>query len=277
MADPTQRFSSRVENYVKFRPSYPPQVLEVLARECGLRPGTRVAEGPGVVEDPGVAEGSVVADVGSGTGISTELFLRHGCEVWAVEPNADMRAAAERWLHGRPGFHSVDARAEATTLPAASVDFVVAGQAFHWFDRPAARREFQRILRPGGWVVLLWNDRDTESTRFLVEYEAFLHRFATDYAQVDHKLIDANVLAEFFAPGGCAFRPLPNRQDFDVQALQGRLLSSSYVPDVGQPNYEPMLVALRDLFDRHQEQGQVTFLYTTTLYFGRLTGSGSLF
>jgi SAM-dependent methyltransferase len=253
MSDPTQRFSSRVENYIKYRPHYPADVIRTLAAESGLSPR------------------SIVADVGSGTGISTELFLRNGNEVFAVEPNREMREAAERLLGDEPRFHSVDGRAEATTLPDSSADFIVAGQAFHWFDRDRARGEFLRILKPAGWVVLIWNERATGSTPFLAAYEQLLRRFATDYEQVNHTNIDEKTLDAFFGRAA-AYRTVafPNRQEFDLAGVQGRLLSSSYAPEKGHPNHEPMLAALRRIFDSHQTSGHVAFIYRTAMYVGRL-------
>src|SRR5262245_50791072 len=202
-ANATTRFSSRVANYVKYRPTYPAGVLEILGCEAGLTPE------------------SVIADVGSGTGISAELFLRNGNSVYGVEPNADMRNAAETQLAGHPNFHSTAATAEATTLDAASIDYVVAGQAFHWFDRNLARREFARILRPRGWVVLFWNSRRIDSTPFLRAYESLLQKFSIDYQSIEHKQINAEVLRSFFADGEFNSRCLPNEQWFDFDALKG--------------------------------------------------------
>jgi SAM-dependent methyltransferase len=191
-SDPTRRFSDRVDNYVRYRPGYPAEALDILRAETGL-----------------TAE-SVVADVGSGTGILSELFLKHGNTVYGIEPNDDMRQAAERLLRGYPEFHSVAGSAEATTLPAAGVDFVVAGQAFHWFDRPRARAEFARILRPGGWVVLLWNARRVDATPFLRDYEALLQAYSIDYRQVRHENVTPEVLAGWFADGRYQTRKLYN-------------------------------------------------------------------
>src|SRR5262245_47734188 len=180
MTDVTQRFSSRVENYIKYRPGYPSGIIEALRSECGL------------------TSGSIVADVGSGTGILTEMFLRNGNLVYGIEPNREMRDAAERLLKGYPRFHSVAAQAEETTLDDASVDFISAGQAFHWFDREKARTEFARILKPQGWVALIWNERVTTTTPFLVAYEQLLKDYSTDYEQVDHRRIDEDVIRDFF-------------------------------------------------------------------------------
>lgn len=250
--DPTRRFSGRVADYVRYRPGYPEALLRALVEEAGLVPG------------------SVVADVGSGTGISTELLLRAGGEVFAVEPNAEMRGAAEERLAGHPRFHSVAGTAEATTLPGGSVDPVVAGQAFHWFDRERFRAECRRILRPGGRVALFWNARRTEATPFLRDYEALLRRFGTDYERVDHLRLGPADFDPFFG-GPYESRRFPNEQVFDLEGLRGRLLSSSYTPGPGHPDHEPMLAELRRLFDRHQRAGRVRFEYDTELHLGRLT------
>ncbi|HQT95305.1 MAG: SAM-dependent methyltransferase [Acidobacteria bacterium 37-71-11] len=250
--DPTRRFKGRAELYARHRPGYPGAVVTLLEGECGLTPG------------------SVVADIGSGTGILAEMLLARGCRVFGVEPNADMRAEGERVLASYPGFVSVDARAEGTTLPVASVDIVTAAQAFHWFDRPRARAEFAHILKPGGWVVLLWNLRRKDADAFAVEYERLLLEYATDYERVDHANVTDAVIAKFFDPASFRLRVFPNRQVFDYEALEGRLLSSSYAPAAGHPNHAPMLAALRAVFDRHNEGGTVAFAYDTQVYFGRL-------
>jgi SAM-dependent methyltransferase len=254
MTDPTQRFSSRVENYIRYRPSYPQAVVATLRDECQLSPE------------------SLVADIGSGTGLLSELFLRNGNRVFAVEPNPEMRLAAERLWQDHPNFVSLPRRAEATSLDDQSVDFIVAGQAFHWFDQGQARLEFIRSLRPAGWVMLVWNERRTSASPFLVAYEELLQRYATDYTQVDHRyVVDEAALSHFYGPGGFLLKTFPYRQDFDFAGLRGRLLSSSYTPEAGHPNHAPMLAALRQIFQHHQVGGRVAFEYTTNMYYGRLS------
>jgi len=251
MTDPTLRFSNRVENYVRYRPHYPGEILDPLRIDCGLTPA------------------SIIADVGSGTGFLAEQFLANGNRVFGIEPNPEMREAGERLLQKFPNFTSLDATAEETSLPQTSVDFVTAGQAFHWFDRERCREEFKRILQPSGWVLLIWNDRRTDSTPFLVDYERLLQTFGTDYAAVDHKRIDAEVLGHFFdePPVRKAF---PNYQHFDLPSLTGRLLSSSYVPDAKEPGHVKMLDTLAKLFQLHQKDGRVTLEYDTLVYYGRI-------
>jgi SAM-dependent methyltransferase len=253
MIDSTKRFSSRVENYVKYRPDYPPDILELHREKCGLNGG------------------SIIADIGSGTGILTELFLRNGNEVFGVEPNREMREAAERLLGKYPNFKSTSGKAESTALKDQSVDFITAGQAFHWFNREEARREFLRILKPCGWTVLIWNERELISP-FARAYEHLLRTYATDYEAVNHKHTDAKVVGSFFGANGFKQARFPNRQIFDWDGLEGRLLSSSYAPEPGYPKYPPMLEALNALFSSHQSEGKVTFEYATLVYYGQLAG-----
>lgn len=249
--DPTQRFSSRVENYVHYRPGYPPEVLDLLRQECSL------------------TASSVIADIGSGTGFLSRMFLENGNRVLAVEPNAEMRQAGERWLANYPKLTSIAGTAEASTLPDHSVDFVTAAQAAHWFDGQKARREFIRILKPGGWTVLIWNERRINSSRFLQAYEKLLTTFGTDYQEVRHERTTA-AIDGFFAPSPFQARVFEMRQELDCAALEGRLLSSSYTPQPGNPKYEPMLRELRRIFDAYHANGKVCLEYDTSVYYGRL-------
>lgn len=249
--DSKSRFSSRVENYVKYRPHYPDAVVEVLRREIGFTPD------------------EVVADIGSGTGISCEPFLKNGNTVFAVEPNADMRAAAEKWWGANRKFYSINASAEATSLPAHSIDLVVAGQAFHWFDVEKAKGEFRRILKPGGRVLLMWNTR-TRLDDFNCAYEDFLHQFGTDFKSIRHEQISDDVLSRFFKPGSYKSFRLPNAQTVDFAGLEGRMLSSSYMPQKGAPNFDQMIKSLREIYDRYQKDDQVVMTYETELHLGEV-------
>ena len=251
MLSSTERFSTRVENYIKYRPSYPPALLEMLRVKCGL------------------AATSKVADIGSGTGILTELLLETGAQVYAVEPNKEMREAAERLLSDYGRFRSINGTAEATTLPQSCVDLVTASQAFHWFDVPRSRRELVRILQPSGWVVLIWNERPVDAGAFLDDYDSLLRRHAADYDRVTNMRADESKIRELFgrAPETAVFS---NRQTFDFAGLQGRLMSSSYAPEPGHPEHEPMIAGLRELFERYHRGGKVLFPYRTLVYYGRL-------
>jgi ubiquinone/menaquinone biosynthesis C-methylase UbiE len=250
--NPTQRFSNRVENYIKFRPGYPAEIFELLKTECGLTPA------------------SVIADIGSGTGILSEMFLQNGNVVYGVEPNADMRAAGERLLAKYDKFHSVNGHAEETTLQARSVNLVTAAQAFHWFDPQKTRREFQRILKPEAWVALIWNDRETDTTPFLRAYEDLLLRYSLDYEKINHKNTDEKAIGRFFSPKSFSTGTVANVQHLDFSGLKGRLLSSSYIPAEGHAKYPPMIDDLLVLFDQYQENGQVIIEYVTRVYYGKL-------
>jgi SAM-dependent methyltransferase len=249
--DAKQRFSNRVADYVRYRPGYPPEVLPVLRRECGLRPG------------------HVIADMGSGTGFLSELFLKNGNRVYGIEPNEAMRQAGEEYLASYDGFASINGSAEATTLDDASIDFVTAGQAFHWFEPVAARREFRRILKPEGWIVVLWNDRQMD-TPFAGAYEDLLVKYGTDYARVREAYPEAPVIQEFLGAGTFSQHSLPNAQVLDWDGLAGRLRSSSYAPQEGHANYAPMMAALEELFRTNQQNGTVRMEYSTHVYLGRL-------
>lgn len=248
---PEDRFSHRVRDYMRYRPGYPPACLDVLRARAGL------------------AVGMDVADLGSGTGIFSELLLGAGCRIFAVEPNTAMRHAAQNVLARHAGFTSVAGRAEETTLPGASVDLVAAAQAFHWFDPPRARAEMRRILRPGGRVALLWNERITEGDPFLEAYERLLHAHGTDYAEVDHRQVDAAALAAFFR-GPSTTDTLENHQDLDEIGLVGRTQSCSYMPGEGDPGHGAMLQALYELFHDHARDGRVRLCYRTAVVTGAL-------
>ncbi|MDT7540630.1 MAG: hypothetical protein QOE33_534 [Acidobacteriota bacterium] len=247
----SSRFNDRVENYAAYRPDYPAGMINF------LRDGL------------GATCGASVADVGSGTGILSELLLEAGCAVVAIEPNDAMRAFAESRLKSYPNFRSVKGTAEATMLESASIDLVTAAQAFHWFDATRASAEFRRILKPNGSVALLWNMRRTDATPFLRDYEQLLREFGTDYAQVNCEQVSDERIAGFFG-GEFGARSFDNFQSVDFASLRGRLLSSSYVPLEGHPSYEPMLARLRQLFDEHQQGGCVEIEYDAKVYYGRL-------
>jgi len=252
VSNATSRFSDRVENYVRYRPGYPPEALQALKDECGLAPN------------------HVIADIASGTGIWTRVLLKNGNPVFGVEPNAEMRTAGERLLPEFPKFTSVAGTAEATTLPDHSLDFVTAAQAAHWFDRKRAREEFVRILKPGGWLALLWNERVTDLTQFLRDYEALLLKYGTDYQDIRHERTTAEI-NQFFDPAPYQERVFDMRQEFDYAGVEGRLLSSSYAPGPDHPRHAPMLAELRRIFDAHAVNGRAVFEYKTRLYFGRLS------
>jgi SAM-dependent methyltransferase len=251
----TERFSSRVANYVKYRPGYPREVVARLEKLNVLQPA------------------SSIADIGSGTGISAKIFLDAGYTVVGVEPNAEMRKAGEEFLGeylANGAFVSVDGTAEETKIRDHGVSAAIAGQAFHWFDVEKTRNEFRRILTPGGYVALLWNGRRTASTAFLREYEALLLEFATDYREVNHMNLDEKNFDAFWGKGNWQMFSVPNFQDFDYAGLEGRLLSSSYVPSDASPEFRPMLDALKELFDRHAQNGVVRIEYDTLVYYGQL-------
>ena len=250
MTDHTQRFTNRVAHYAKHRPSYPLAILDLLEAECDL------------------TSASVVADVGSGTGILSELFLENGNRAFGVGPNKGMREAGERRLNRHPRFTSVAGTAEATTLEDGSVDLVAAGQAFHWFDPERSRREFARIVKPGGCVALVWNWRRKEETPFLTAYERLLKAGRTDRGEAEIWRRGDEMAGTFFGPGAFEQANFDNEQVLDLDGFKGRLLSISYVPAEAEPGSEDLLRDVEKIFRRYQTSGSVRILYATKIYYG---------
>jgi SAM-dependent methyltransferase len=248
MSQSVERFSSRVENYIKYRPGYPVEVLTLLEAECGI------------------THQSTIADIGSGTGKLAEVLLERGYTVIGVEPNPGMREAGAKLLSNYTNFKSVEGTAENTTLPDSSVDLMIAGQAFHWFDPLQARKEANRIVKAYGWVALVWNDRKLASTPFLQDYEALLLEYGTDYQDVRHDQAE-DAIDQFFSPEKPTLQIFPNAQVFDFDGLRGRVLSSSYTPEPEHPNFQPMMIELRSVFEKHQQDGRVFFLYDTKVFY----------
>ncbi len=255
-ANAKQRFSNRVGDYVRYRPGYPPEVIAFLALNCGLDAG------------------HIIADLGSGTGLFSKLLLQNGNHVYGIEPNAEMQAAGEDFLRAYPGFASITGSAEATTLADQSVDFVTAAQAFHWFDPASTRQEFSRILKPGGWVVIVNNERQSDTTPFLRDYEALLRRFGTDYASVSDSYPQPQDMLSFFGADAFLSQVVPNVQDFDFAGLRGRLHSSSYAPTPDQPGFPQMMNELEHIFTAYQRDGFVRFEYRTRIFAGNLPSTG---
>ncbi|HUL35730.1 MAG TPA: class I SAM-dependent methyltransferase [Candidatus Eisenbacteria bacterium] len=250
--DAKHRFSNRVADYIRYRPGYPAEILPLLQHWTSFRPDHSIA------------------DIGSGTGLLSKLFLDFGNRVFGVEPNAEMRSAGEEFLRSYPKFTSVAGSAEATTLPSDSVDFVTAGQAFHWFQLQPAREEFHRILKAQGRAIIIWNERLIDDTPFLRDYEELLLHFGTDYSKVSESYPRAEQMLEFFHPNEFTSHALPNFQEFDFEGLSGRLRSSSYAPTPGHPQFAPMIAELRRIFDAHQSHGLVRMEYRTRVYAGKL-------
>lgn len=247
----TERFSDRAENYVRYRPHYPPAIIPFLQKDIGLK------------------KNWVVADIGSGTGISTELFLKNENTVYAVEPNKPMRDRAEEAFKKKTHFNSIDATAENTTLADASINMIVSGQAFHWFDKAAAKAEFLRIAAPGAYLVLMWNDRKMDSD-FLKAYEQMLFDFAPAYEDVCYRNIDKAAIDTFFSPNPYYLKLFSNVQHFDLEGLKGRLLSSSYAPQEHQETYQPIMHRLAQIYEEFKESSGVAFEYDCKIFYGKI-------
>lgn len=248
MSDNTQRFSGRADDYEHYRQRYPSAaILGRLHAWCGLTPQW------------------TIADVGAGTGMLAEVFLENGNTVTAIEPNPDMRQACDRLRQQWLRLRVVDATAEQTGLESASVEMVVAGRAFHWFDRERAIPEFRRILKPGGWLTLVSLGRARETSHpteraQTLEFERLLREEGTDYTYVRGGYRIHENLRELF-PEDVLFHQeqLHGTQQLDWESFRGFTLSLSVVPQQGDPRYDSFQRGLRDLFDRHSQGGEITF------------------
>ena len=247
----TERFSNRVADYVRYRPHYPQGIITFLQEEIGL------------------TEKWKIADIGSGTGISAEWFLKNGNTVYGVEPNKEMREAAGNIFAAEKNFISINATAETTGLPDNSVDLIIAGQAFHWFNAKETQTEFMRIASKHCYLVLMWNERKSDSP-FQQAYEKMLFQFIPNYGDVTHRNTELKDMEAFFSPAICKVKSLPNAQLLDFESLKGRLLSSSYAPVAGHPDHLPMMKRLKEIFEQYSIKGQILFEYDCKLYYGQL-------
>ena len=245
------RFSNRVENYKKYRPSYPPQAIDFIVKRFNIDHNT------------------IIADIGSGTGIFTQLLANYTSLIFAVEPNNEMRVAAESILKHMKSFRSINGSSESTNLQNNSIDLITVAQAFHWFDIEKSKIEFKRILKPGGFVALVWNNRLSD-TKFLMGYDEILKKYANDYNEVNHRHVTVDVLKSFFLHETVQKKSFQNCQKFNFESLMGRLLSSSYAPMPGEKNYLMIRLKLEELFKAYNKDGLIDFNYETEVYWGQL-------
>jgi ubiquinone/menaquinone biosynthesis C-methylase UbiE len=249
---PTERFTNRVGDYKKHRPGYPQKLVTIL------------------VENEALPQNAIVADVGAGTGHWSRELLPHVRTLYAVEPNNEMRREAESAFESAPNYISIDGTAEATELHNHSVDLITAAQAFHWFDAEQARREFKRILKPGGHVALVWNVRDTEADEFQREYDNLLRTHIVDFKKTFARSASDEHIFRFYATQQVEIFVAANDQLFDLDSLLGRLMSSSYAPKPPSPIYDTLIQEMTALFNRHNQNGRVRFIYQSKLYLGQL-------
>ncbi len=256
--DSTERFGARADAYARARPGYPESAISALSQALGLQPG------------------ATVVDLGCGTGLSCEPFLRAGYTVVGVEPNAAMRAHALARLGTYDRFTVVEGSAEATGLAGGSADLLIAAQAFHWFDVPAARSEALRILRAPARAALIWNDRCAEGSPFASGYEDLLRRYSTEYLELRHRHGRNDRIDEFFGRGRWQALTVMHHDELDYARLADRLNSASYVPAAEDPRHEAMIADLQQLFTQTAHQGAVTMAFETRVIYGEITGGHAL-
>lgn len=251
MIDSKERFSNRVNNYLKYRPHYPEKIIEILQEKINLK------------------KDWVIADIGSGTGFSSEIFLKNGNLVYGVEPNTEMRQAAEILLKQYEDFKSINGSAEKTNLENKSIDLIIAGQAFHWFNIHDTKIEFQRILKDRRYIVLFWNERKVNKNNFLIDYESILKKYGKDYEKIKHRDINEEVFIKFYGSNNYIQEILENYQYFDWPGLKGRLLSSSYIPLEGETGFTDMINELKLIYDKYKINDIIKFEYDTKIYVGQ--------
>lgn len=244
-------YSSKAEKYARYRWDYAPEAIATILTTTGLAPD------------------AVIADIGAGTGILTKHFLDYARHVYAVELNPEMRQIAEQTLGTHPAFHNLDASAEATTLSDQSVDLITVAQAIHWFEPTATKREFSRILKPGGWLAILRNygvDLELDNALKPAMSKDFGVRFASAVIQPGK-----DTPVSFYYGGDHVPKqlfPFTNRQTWEE--FLGSNLSASYTPDEDHPQYPRFEQALHDIFTRFSVNGSIATRGVTELYLGHI-------
>lgn len=250
--DSTKRFSDRVENYSKYRPKYPKEIIQKLQDKKIL------------------TKQKIIADIGSGTGIFSQLLLDAGCKVIGIEPNKEMRVASQKILKNYKHFTSVNGQAENTTLQKNSIDVITSAQAFHWFDLKETRKEFLRILKPAGYLIIIWNERLINEIPFQKDYDSLLKSYCPDYNTPSSQKVTLEQIQEFFGNKNLELFICSNFQVLNFESFKGRLESSSYCLTKADSKYRILMKELRKLFDKYQKKGQVTLEYKTKMYFGQM-------
>ena len=257
MQKPSDRFTQTVQDYVKINPFYLEDVLRFLVDECQL------------------SKHRTIAGIGTGTGFVSRLLLEYGNVVYGVEANPLMRDTMIEEFRRYPSFSGVDGTAENTSLDNKSIDIIMAGTAFHWFDLEKTKAEFKRVLKPQGWVLLIWNVRNPFKTDFLIDYENYILKHGKDFRKGNENKTDDDLIQDFFRPFEAKVKSFTNIQQFNWEGLVGKLSSTSHCLKPDDANYEEMLRELRDLYEKHQLNGLVDFEYVTNMYYGHLNNDKS--
>jgi ubiquinone/menaquinone biosynthesis C-methylase UbiE len=247
----TERFSDRVDNYQKYRPSYTDETIDYIFNNFGL------------------SNDSVIADIGSGTRIFTEKLLKRCKKVYAVEPNPEMRIAADKKLSPYKTYESINGTSENTTLDDKSLNGITVAQAFHWFNIEKTKEEFKRILKKDGYIFLIWNKR-VSNTPFLSTYEKILIENIPEYSVVTHNNINEDIIKGFLTKD-YSKASFSNNQVFDLKGVLGRLNSSSYTPKENTKEYGLIKVLISKAFTQYSENGFISFNYNTEIYSGKIT------
>jgi len=247
--DNTAKFTGMADLYAKARPDYAPAFIDWLFSDAGMKAGT------------------VVADIGSGTGIFAKALLSRGSTVYCVEPNADMRHVAEQTLSGFPNFYSVNGTAENTTLAAHCAGFITVAQAFHWFDAVRFKAECARIIKPGGKTVLVWNSR-VGTSELVKENAAICEKYCASFKGFSGGLEHMEAVIGRFFDNRFETKRFANDLLFDKTKFVERSLSASYAPKKTDSGYTGYISELEELFERYAVEGMLTMPNETIAYLG---------
>lgn len=247
------KFNGMGKVYSKYRPSYPLNFVDYLFTDVGM------------------SQSSIIADVGSGTGILTRQLLEKGSNVYGIEPNADMRVIAETNLNNFPGFTSVSGSAENTTIDDNSVDYITVAQAFHWFDREKFKKECQRILKPEGKVILVWNTRDNENELVIENYEVN-RKYCPNFKGFSDGMYGKTNNDDFsdFFNGEYETKVFLNNLIFDMDGFIGRNLSASYALKSNDAQYNDYVNELKKIYEKYSNNGQLIMPNLTRSYVGNV-------
>jgi ubiquinone/menaquinone biosynthesis C-methylase UbiE len=244
----SDRFLGKTDDYVKFRPGYPIEILDYLSKNHGF------------------SSNAICAEVGSGTGKFSELLLQNKNKVFAVEPNGEMRGAAEKSLTAFQSFKSVSGDSVNTTLEKGSIDFIFCAQALHWFANENTAKEFKRILKPNGRVVIIWNKKAYEKSSFMKGIHKIFIEDCIDFLSVKlENIADKEILSSLFKDNYDSYS-IDTKQTFNLDGLIGRMMSASYAPPEGHPKHQKFISEIKKLFQSEEKKGSVEFLYETVTY-----------
>lgn len=248
-----ERYSSKTDDYAKYRPNFPNEIVEFL------------------YSNDFINSNSIIADIGSGTGRFTRLLLEKGNKVYGVERNDEMRAKAEQLLSQYSNFISIRGSAEETVLTDNTIDLITAAQAFHWFNKEKCLSEFKRIIKKNGKVLILWDDFLTNYNNFSIEYGKVLNKYRiVELGQMEKRFTRTEMISDFFRNNKYETLSFTHEIYQNFNSIKGGALSASFTPKPDEVNYKPFLLELQEVFEKFQSEGKVLTAFQTICYLGKI-------